>query len=79
MRISRKELQRRYGLDLPAGRFKINVVSDTYEVFTVKDDTEGCLLVGQTYAQDFVGNSRAAFNALFAKMQKAESITLTID
>lgn len=42
-------------------------------------DTEGCLLVGQTYAQDFVGNSRAAFNALFAKMQKAESITLTID
>jgi hypothetical protein len=33
------------------------------------DDTEGCLLVGQTKGDDFVGNSKAAFNQLFLKIQ----------
>jgi hypothetical protein len=34
-------------------------------------DTEGCILVGQTKAADFIGNSRAAFNKLFPRIQKA--------
>jgi hypothetical protein len=34
-------------------------------------DTEGCLLVGKTKAADFIGASRAAFDALFAKIQRA--------
>jgi hypothetical protein len=34
-------------------------------------DTEGCILVGQTTAPDFVGESRAAFNKLFARIQAA--------
>ena len=34
-------------------------------------DTEGCILVGQTKAQDFIGNSRAAFNALFPRIREA--------
>ena len=34
-------------------------------------DTEGCILVGQTNAPDFVGNSRAAFTKLFARIQEA--------
>jgi hypothetical protein len=34
-------------------------------------DTEGCILVGQTRAADFVGNSRAAFNKLFPRIQAA--------
>lgn len=41
-------------------------------------DTEGCILVGQTKAKDFIGGSRKAFARLFAKMQNADSITLTI-
>lgn len=45
-------------------------------------DTDGCILVGRTKGVDFVGESRAAFNALFAKIQKAieagEKITLEI-
>lgn len=48
-------------------------------------DTEGCILVGTTKIgradrpADFVGNSRAAFTALFAKMQAAkEPITITV-
>ena len=35
------------------------------------EDTEGCILVGQTRAQDFIGDSRLAFDALFAKIQTA--------
>ncbi len=34
-------------------------------------DTEGCILVGTSKATDFVGGSRAAFKALFPKLQKA--------
>lgn len=41
-------------------------------------DTDGCILVGQSQAPDFVGSSRKAFDALFAKMQQADYITLTI-
>ncbi|HMG36041.1 MAG TPA: DUF5675 family protein [Blastocatellia bacterium] len=34
-------------------------------------DTSGCVLVGKTKSADFVGNSRAAFDALFAKIKGA--------
>lgn len=35
-------------------------------------DTEGCILVGQTKAQDFIGRSRRAFNKLFKKLETAK-------
>jgi len=41
-------------------------------------DTEGCILVGLTRSQDFIGQSRKAFNKLFKKMQNVENITITI-
>lgn len=41
-------------------------------------DTEGCLLVGQTHSEDFIGQSKAAFEALFRKMDGAENITIEI-
>lgn len=34
-------------------------------------DTEGCILVGTSVAGNAVVNSRAAFNALFTKMEQA--------
>jgi hypothetical protein len=34
-------------------------------------DTEGCILVGQTKGANFIGNSRAAFNKLFPRIQEA--------
>lgn len=34
-------------------------------------DTEGRLLVGKTKSADFIGSSRAAFDVLFAKVEKA--------
>jgi hypothetical protein len=45
-------------------------------------DTHGCILVGTTRQKDFIGNSRLAFDALFAKIQsaiqKGEEITIEI-
>jgi hypothetical protein len=37
----------------------------------VAADTEGCILVGQTKSQDFVGGSRNAFKSLFPKLEAA--------
>jgi len=42
-------------------------------------DTEGCVLVGTTRSEDYIGNSRIAFQKLFKKMQSAKSITLIIE
>jgi len=41
-------------------------------------DTEGCILVGKTRSNDFIGKSRKAFDSLFEKMQKEKEITLVI-
>lgn len=47
-----------------------------------EEDTEGCILVGFNRSPDFVGNSRAAFDALFAAMSRAynekEAIMISI-
>ena len=41
-------------------------------------DTEGCILVGKTRGEDFIGKSRKAFTSLFEKMKLAKEITITI-
>jgi hypothetical protein len=41
-------------------------------------DTEGCILVGQTRGDNYIGQSRKAFDKLFKKMQAAKDITITI-
>lgn len=42
-------------------------------------DTEGCILVGTTWAGvDFIGNSRVAFASLFEKMKEADAMTIEI-
>lgn len=41
-------------------------------------DSEGCILVGQTRAEDFVGSSRAAFQKLFHKLQAARAAGVNI-
>lgn len=46
------------------------------------EDTEGCILVGKTKGEDFVGQSRAAFNEVFDAIQSAlnnnEEVFITI-
>lgn len=41
-------------------------------------DTEGCILVGQTRSNDFIGKSRKAYDKLFKKMQVSKEISIEI-
>lgn len=40
-------------------------------------DTDGCLLVGQTKGEDYIGQSKLAFEALFRKLDGQDEITIT--
>ena len=41
--------------------------------------TEGCILVGTTWAgKDFIGNSKAAYKKFFEKLKKAKTTTIKI-
>ncbi|HSD36867.1 MAG TPA: DUF5675 family protein [Rhodocyclaceae bacterium] len=40
----------------------------------VSKDTDGCILVGQSKAEDFIGSSRAALDKLFTKLKKAAAV-----
>ncbi len=42
-------------------------------------DTEGCILVGQTRSNDFIGSSRNSFNELFKKIKNEKNIEITIE
>ena len=46
------------------------------------EDTDGCILVGNTRHKDWIGQSRLAFNRLFEQLEKAyqrnEKITIEI-
>ena len=41
-------------------------------------DTSGCILVGDTYARDFIGNSTAGFTKLMQELQGYNQINLII-
>jgi len=42
-------------------------------------DTEGCILVGTSKGKNAIWRSRRAFNSLFKKLDKADSITISIE
>jgi hypothetical protein len=43
------------------------------------ENTEGCILVGKTRGTDWIGQSRAAFNPLFAKITRGLEARMTIN
>jgi hypothetical protein len=42
-------------------------------------DTEGCLLVGETEATDWIGESRVAFDALFSRIVAGQGVGVTVE
>lgn len=42
------------------------------------EDTDGCILVGDAPATDWLGQSKVAFDRLYAKLAAADSITIDI-
>ena len=83
-KISRSKLAEVHGIALPVGKYRFYAAAEKVDVFEVKDDTEGCILVGTSIVnEDFIGNSRAAFNRLFDVMDDAynrgEQIWITVE
>ena len=42
------------------------------------EDTRGCILVGRSWTNDYLFESRIAFNALMRKLKKTEDISIDI-
>lgn len=79
----------KFGRDMPRlydvpGRSGIlihwgNVAGDIPTTAVVEEsDTEGCILVGQTRSEDFVGKSRLAFEELLTKIAAAPDCAITV-
>lgn len=83
MKICRNELKIKYGIDLPKGKYSIKQNGNEYEIYTVKDDTDGCLLVGKNTIAGRVTDSKAIFTMLMNKYltparKRKEKVFITI-
>ena len=82
--ITQKELLDKYGIDLPKGKYSINTKENVYDIYSVKDNTEGCILVGECkdVKEGFIYNSKKAMKKLMAILKTAtdknEEIRLSI-
>ena len=82
--ITQKELLDKYGIDLPKGKYSINTKENVYDIYSVKDNTEGCILVGECkdVKEGFIYNSKKTMKKLMAILQTAtdknEEIHLSI-
>lgn len=72
MKIGINALRNKYGIDLPVGKFSVVVEGGNYRVSSVKDDTEGCILVGRDILNDnYITDSR---NTLLGLMTRLEEV-----
>lgn len=69
--ITQKELLDKYGIDLPKGKYSINTKENVYDIYSVKDNTEGCILVGENKVKGKVINSKKTMKKLMLILQKA--------
>lgn len=74
MTITKEDLLKKYGIYLPKGKYSVKVSKGMYVISTVKDDTEGCILVGDSYSKDIIYNSRITFDKLFLEIKNCISI-----
>ena len=73
MKISKAELNNNYGINLPTGKYRIKIDNDSYIINTVKDDTEGCILVGENKKVGQVLNSTSYEQRLTKLIKEATS------
>ena len=71
--IKKEELLNVYGIDLPRGEYVIRRNADTYSIYAIKDDTKGCILVGESKMPGRLVNSRAWSDIINSKLIEAEA------
>ncbi|CAB4126453.1 hypothetical protein UFOVP89_61 [uncultured Caudovirales phage] len=73
------DVSTRFGKQLPHILNVPNFTGVRIHAGNTSKDTEGCILLGQTYAgKDFIGNSKSAFDVFFEKLKQAKTATITI-
>lgn len=68
----------RFGRVLPEVLKVPNFIGIRIHAGNRKQDTEGCILVGQHFGVDWISESRMALERLMAKLVEADTITITI-
>jgi hypothetical protein len=81
--ITQTELQSKYQLTLSKGKYKITKISDKeIEIEKWKDDTSGCILVGESDGKGKLLNSEDTFKRVYKILKEAsdkgEEITIQI-
>jgi hypothetical protein len=73
------DVSTRFGKSLPHILNVPNFTGVRIHAGNTSKDTEGCILLGHTWAgKDFIGNSKIAFDAFFKQLEKANKATITI-
>jgi hypothetical protein len=68
-----------FGRDLPHILNVPNFEGVRIHAGNTSKDTEGCILLGHTYAgKDFIGNSKLAFDVFFNKLKEDKTATIKI-
>lgn len=66
--ITQKDLLKKYGISLPKGKYDIEVADGKYKIYTVQDDTDGCLLLGLNKTKGAVLDSQATMAYFMARV-----------
>ena len=71
--ITQKELLDKYGIYLSKGKYSINTKENVYDIYSVKDNTEGCILVGECkdVEEGFIYNSKKTMKKLMSILKQA--------
>ena len=73
------DVSTRFGKPLPHILNVPNFTGVRIHAGNTSKDTEGCILLGHTWAgKEFIGNSKIAFDAFFKQLEKAKTAIITI-
>ena len=73
------DVSTRFGKQLPHILDVPNFTGVRIHTGNTSKDTEGCILLGQTWTKgDFIGNSKLAFDSFFDKLKQAKTATIEI-
>lgn len=68
-----------YGINLPVGKYKVYIDGTNYKIYTVKDDTEGCILLGENKIKGGVINSQICFHKFMSIVKNDEDGMLSLE
>ena len=78
MQIRKNELKKKYGIDLDKGKYKIIFKKNAYQIYVVKDDTEGCLLTGMNKEVGKVLDSKIWLDVVITKIKQYDKVNIII-